>query len=191
MGGAFLALYTVQGTPILAGSGNCRRAIINAKFKSDPGFSTSSNSSTIRATQQVDENVALSAVCESSEPLFRRTPNTGKWPEHALRYLGAPGVAERRGFQVGGILLADRELSSAPLHITVVGRKSDPTARLLFLAALKQPATYKRIEWLDETEGPLRNSDVEYPRIDQAAAFFAQTEAVRRPSSRQKGSSAR
>jgi uncharacterized protein len=54
----------------------------------------------------------------------------------------------------------------------VVGRKSDPTARLLFLAALKQPATYKRIEWLDETEGPLRNSDVEYPRIDQAAAFL-------------------
>jgi hypothetical protein len=58
------------------------------------------------------------------------------------------------------------------LHITIVGSKNDPTARSLFLAALKQPATYKRVEWLDDAEGPLRNADVEYPRIDKAAAFL-------------------
>jgi uncharacterized protein YyaL (SSP411 family) len=92
--------------------------------------------------------------------------------EHAMRHLAAPGIAERRGFQVGGILLSDRELSSPPLHITVVGSKNDPVARSLFLAALRQPATYKRIEWLDETEGSLRNADVEYPRLDKAAAFL-------------------
>ena len=89
-----------------------------------------------------------------------------------MRYLAAPEIVERRGFQFGGVLLSERELSSAPLHITVVGGKNDPAARSLFLAALRQPSTYKRVEWLDETEGPLKNADVEYPRIDTAAAFL-------------------
>ena len=171
MGGAFLALYTVTAETAWLDRAIAAAQFINEKFKSDSGFSTSSNTGTIRATQQVDENVALARFAN----LLNHYSGNSEYramAEHALRYLGAAGVAERRGFQVGGILLADRELSSAPLHITVVGRKSDPTARLLFIAALKQPATYKRIEWLDETEGPLRNSDVEYPRIDQAAAFL-------------------
>jgi uncharacterized protein YyaL (SSP411 family) len=171
MGGALLALYTVTADTVWLDRAIAAAQFINEKFKSDPGFSTSSNSGTIRATQQVDENVALARFANLLNH-YSGNPEYRAMAEHALRYLGAPGVAVRRGFQVGGILLADSELSSAPLHITVVGRKSDPTARLLFLAALKQPATYKRIEWLDETEGPLRNSDVEYPRIDQAAAFL-------------------
>jgi hypothetical protein len=79
------------------------------------------------------------------------------------------------------MLLADRELSMAPLHITVVGSKGDPTARALFLAALRQPATYKRVEWFDEAEGPLPNADVEYPRIGKAAAFLCSEKACSAP----------
>ena len=92
--------------------------------------------------------------------------------EHAIQYLVSQGAAKRRGYQVAGLLLADHELSVAPLHITVVGSKADPAARALFLAALKQPTTYKRVEWFDEAEGPLPYADVEYPQIGRAAAFL-------------------
>ena len=171
MGSAFLALYTVTGNPSWLDRATSAAQFINANFKSDTGFSTSSSSSTMRPTRQLDENIALVRFGNllnhySGDTTFR------EMAEHAMRHLAAPGIAERRGFQVGGILLADRELSAPPLHITVVGSKNDPAARSLFLAALKQPATYKRVEWLDEAEGPLRNADVEYPRIDQAAAFL-------------------
>ena len=155
MGSAFLALYTVTGNPSWLDRATSAAQFINANFKSDSGFSTSSSSSAMRPTRQLDENIALVRFGNllnhySGDTTFR------EMAEHAMRHLAAPGIAERRGFQVGGILLADRELSAPPLHITVVGSKNDPAARSLFLAALKQPATYKRVEWLDETEGPLK-----------------------------------
>jgi uncharacterized protein YyaL (SSP411 family) len=171
MGGAFLALYTVTADPSWLDRAISAAQFINANFKSDSGFSTTAGLGTLRPTRQFDENVALVRFANllnqySGDSTYR------EMAEHAMRHLAAPGIAERRGFQVGGVLLADRELSSQPLHITIVGSKNDPTARSLFLAALKQPATYKRVEWLDDAEGPLRNADVEYPRIDKAAAFL-------------------
>ena len=51
-----------------------------------------------------------------------------------MRFLSAPGVTDRRGFLVAGILLADHEIGAAPLHLAIVGRKSDPAARALFAA---------------------------------------------------------
>ena len=89
-----------------------------------------------------------------------------------MRFLSASGVADRRGFLVAGILLADREIGAAPLHFAIVGRKSDPTARALFAAALKQPVAYKRVEWWDKDGGTLPNPDVQYPELEQAAAFL-------------------
>jgi uncharacterized protein YyaL (SSP411 family) len=171
MGNAFLALYSVTADRSWLDRATSAAEFINAQFKSDSGFFTSASSSTLRPTRQLDENVALARFANllnhySGDASFR------EMAEHAMQYLGAPTVAERRGFQVGGILLADRELSQPPLHITVVGSKGDPAASALFLAALKQPATYKRVEWLDESEGPLPNADVEYPRIAKPAAFL-------------------
>jgi uncharacterized protein len=144
MGGAFLALYTVTADADWLHRAAAAAQFINANFKSESGFSTSSNSATLRPTQQVDENVALARFANllnyySGDATYR------EMAEHAMRYLAAPGVAERRGFQVGGLLLADRELSSPPLHITVVGAKDDPAAGSLFLTALRQPASYKRM----------------------------------------------
>src|SRR6516162_1646648 len=78
----------------------------------------------------------------------------------------------RSGFFVAGILLADGEIGAAPLHLAIVGRKIDPAARALFAAALKQPVAYKRVEWWDKDEGALPNPDVQYPQLEQAAAFL-------------------
>ena len=88
-----------------------------------------------------------------------------------MAFLAAPGVAKKRGSLVGGILLADRELSVPPMHVTIVGSKKDPKARVLFAAACAQPGPYKRVEWSDPGEEKLPNPDVEFPPLEQAAAF--------------------
>jgi uncharacterized protein YyaL (SSP411 family) len=72
---------------------------------------------------------------------------------------------------VPGALLADRELSREPAHVTVVGAKDDPAARALYAAARTYPTRYLRIEWLDRREGPLPNPDVDYPDMPEPAAY--------------------
>jgi len=67
--------------------------------------------------------------------------------------------------------LADRELAHAPIHIAIVGSKQDSAAKALHDAALRYPADYLQVDWLDRTEGPLPNPEIEYPQLKKAAAF--------------------
>ena len=69
------------------------------------------------------------------------------------------------------VLLADHELSGDPIHITVVGGKSDPAALALHSAALAFPAHYLQVDWWDRREGPLPDPEVRYPQLARAAAF--------------------
>jgi uncharacterized protein YyaL (SSP411 family) len=89
----------------------------------------------------------------------------------ALRFLSLPEVVSQRHVFVAGILLADSENHSSPLHVTVVGGKADSDAQKLFAQALMLPAIYQRVEWYDKAEGPLANSDTELPELPRAAAF--------------------
>ena len=70
-----------------------------------------------------------------------------------------------------GVLILNDELSSEPLHITIVGSKRALEARKLFKSALTSPLYYSRIEWFDSNEGRLLNHDVEYPNLEKPAAF--------------------
>jgi uncharacterized protein YyaL (SSP411 family) len=90
--------------------------------------------------------------------------------KEAMRYLSAKPFVDR--LPASSALLADLEIGSEPLHLTVVGHKDDPTAQNLFQAALRYPSSYKRIEWWDVREGRLPNPDVQYPELKQAAAFI-------------------
>jgi len=119
----------------------------------------------------VDENIAIARFAAL---LFSYTgkPEHRAMGERAMKFLAAPEICTTRNWWVGGILLADRELNAEPLHITVVGAKSDPQAAALYHTALTSPRGYKRIEWFDSKEGPLRRMDVEYPELGAAAAFL-------------------
>lgn len=88
----------------------------------------------------------------------------------ALRFLGRADTA-LESISEPGILLAAEELEQEPLHITAVGSKKDSAARKLFVAALKFPHPYKRIDWLDREEGPAANPDLQYPQLKRAAAY--------------------
>ena len=101
--------------------------------------------------------------------------------ERAMRFVATPGATEHRGYLVAGVLLADHEMNSSPLHVTVVGRKDDPKAQVLFGAVIRQPTTYKRIEWFDEREGALPNPDVGYPTLREPRPFFAPTKLAPPP----------
>jgi uncharacterized protein YyaL (SSP411 family) len=90
--------------------------------------------------------------------------------EHGARYLASPDILDQPR-PLPGILLVDRELSEEPTHITIVGGKDEPQAASLHEAGLAFPALYKRIDWWDKREGPLPNPDVQYPELDQPAAF--------------------
>ena len=87
-----------------------------------------------------------------------------------MQYLASPDISNTRRFLIG-VLLTDTDLASDPVHITVVGSKQDAKSQQLHQAALSYPASYKRVDWWDRSEGALPNPDVEYPQLKTPAAF--------------------
>jgi uncharacterized protein len=89
----------------------------------------------------------------------------------ALRQLQA-APPDPAGPPQPAVLLAADELSRPPLHITVVGRATDPAARALYAAARRTQGRYKRTDLWDRAAGPLRNTAVQFPSVKVAAAFI-------------------
>jgi uncharacterized protein len=169
---AYLALYRVTADRKWLKDATASMGYVDRTFRSAHGAGfVSAVAPTDRAYQphpQRDENVA---VARAANMLFHYTgdANYKKMSDAAMRYLAAPPIATR--LPVASVLLADYEVSRPPLHLTVVGRKDDPAAKALFAAALKYPASYKRVEWWDTREGKLPNPDVQYPAVQRPAAY--------------------
>ncbi len=89
---------------------------------------------------------------------------------HAARFALSENHLERPSVHSGALLI-DAELAREPTHITIVGHKDDPKSAALHAAALAYPAHYRRIDWWDKREGALSNPDVQYPELDEPAAF--------------------
>jgi uncharacterized protein len=120
---------------------------------------------------EIDENIAAARFARLLFAYTGREKNE-KLAERAMRYLAAPQIAESRRWLVGGILLANRELSTEPLHVTILAPKDNPIARQMFQTALQTPVSYFRLEWYDRSEGPLPQMDVEFPILPHPAAFI-------------------
>jgi uncharacterized protein YyaL (SSP411 family) len=178
MARAFLAMYTASADRVWL-----TRATESAKFiashfsnidstsKRPYGFSTTASSEAQALSNIVerDENISLGRFANllyqySGDAQFKAMA------EQAMKYAVTDGVAESG--EVSALLLADDELNSEPLHLTVVGKKSDSMARALFNAALAYPETYKRAEFWDKSEGNLPRGDVTYPEIAKPALFI-------------------
>ncbi|MBU0538085.1 MAG: hypothetical protein KKF24_11095, partial [Gammaproteobacteria bacterium] len=100
--------------------------------------------------------------------------------DKAMAYISSSAVIATR-FTEAGILLADAELNRDPLHLVVVGSKSDANAKALFSAALTSYQSYRRIEWWDRSEGELIHHDVEYPTLSKSAAFVCNDQRCSTP----------
>jgi uncharacterized protein YyaL (SSP411 family) len=173
MGRAFLALYAATGERIWLRRAEESAAFIEKTFRTNPGYITAPH-----ATWQRDENCDVARFANLLEH-YDGDRKHAAMAKNAMRYLTAPQVATPG--PVGNVLLADFELRQPPLHVTVVGPKSDASARALFSAAAGLPQTYKQVEWLDRAEGPLPGSKVEYPSMTKAAAFVCSSNRCSRP----------
>jgi hypothetical protein len=182
MARAYLALYRVTADRKWLTRASATTAFIDKTFRASSNSNTGSSKgapgfvSTVAPTDkaykphpQRDENVAVARVANQ---LFYYTGDA-KYEaisKTAMRYLAAEPIATR--LPVASVLLTEYELTRPPLHLTVVGAKSDPAAQSLFAAALKYPSFYKRVEWWDTKEGKLPNPDVQYPSVARAAAYI-------------------
>jgi uncharacterized protein len=170
---AFIALYAATADREWLSHAESAMNFIDRNFKGNqPAGFVTSKVSTDRAYiphPQRDENVA---VARAANLLFHYTADDRykQMSQRAMRYLAANPVVYRP--PAASVLLADLELSSEPLHLTIVGSKNDPAARALFQEALRYPSSYKRLEWWDLREGKLPNPDVQYPQSKAAAAFI-------------------
>jgi hypothetical protein len=184
MGRAFLALYSVTADRIWISRADAAADFIEKTFPPSPlGLPTSAQTGDPLAIRpQIDENIAA-ARFERLLFFYTGKANHEKTAESIMHYLAAPEIATSRHWLVGGVLLADRELSTDPLHITIVGPKSDPTAAHLFATAMRVPFTYLRLEWYDPAEGRLPNADVDYPQLPHPAAFLCTGNACSSPMS--------
>jgi uncharacterized protein len=171
MGRAFLTLYMVTANRDWLRHAEEAANYVDQQFRGELGYLTSPAIGALKPNPQIDENTDLARFANFLEK-YSGMEIYGTMAKHAMQFLSIPFVAGERGFLVGGILLANRELTTPPLHVTVVGSKTDTVASSLFQAALKLPAFYKRVEWWDNQEGALPNGDVEYPVLDGAAAFI-------------------
>jgi len=172
MGRAQLALYAVTGDTtqlrdarVIAGELSRFGSSLGVGLL--PGLGESH--SRLRQSPNVDENID---VARFANLLYRYTAENREraLAERALRYLDTERIALRFG-TVPGILLANAEYRSEPIHVTIVGSKRDPSAQALFHDALALPAVYRRIEWWDPTGPPLPNADVKFPVLGRATAF--------------------
>ena len=173
MARAFLALYTVTAERPWLARAQDAAAFIDAKFRAPLGFATASAApaAPLPPKAQVDENIMLVRFAN----LLHHHTGDARWRamgEHAMRFLAAPAIVDGQGFGTGGLLLADREFTTEPAHLTIVGGKGDEAARALFVAGLRGSSMTARIEWFDEREGPLPNSDVPLPKLTTPAAFL-------------------
>ena len=185
MGRAMLSLYQATGNRQWLAKSEKAANFIAAHFKNDKdkaGYLTADpgNTHLKKPDPLLDENIAL---CRYANLLFQYT---GKqeyrgMAENCMRYLATPEIAHARRVLVGGVLLCDREMANVPVHITIVGSKTDPAAKTLFQGANRYPLGYKRVEWYDPKEGKMPNPDTEYPEMPKAAAFACANSRCSRP----------
>jgi uncharacterized protein len=175
MGQAGLDLYAATGDRAWLKVAREAGEFIAAKFKDEAGgflttlTSEGTTGAFLKPVKPLDEQVAVTRFLNKLNRYFG-TQDTRALAEHGMRYLASPAILEQPMW-LAGVLVADREVTAEPTHITIVGRKGDTSAQSLHSAGRAYPALYKRLDWWDTREGPLPNPDVQYPEIEQAAAF--------------------
>jgi len=181
MGQAFLALYNVTGDGSYLNSAVAAAQYITAHFTPaslGTGFPTSvaRPNAAYRPRPDRDENVSLVRFT-SMLALATGDARYHATAVEAMRYLAARSVATRP--MAAPILLANQDITEAPLHVTVLGSPSDPGSGALHTAALRSIASHELIE-LRDPAGPTPTS-ITYPKLNRAALFLCSAQACSSP----------
>lgn len=175
MGPAMLKLYMATGdTEWLERAGDLAK-FIETNFRHKRAGYITTKTPLVQAAAFEDPHVSVEENIEVARfaNLLAHTYGDVRFRDmatHAMRFLASDAVTERRRFMLGTVLVAE-DLNREPAHVTIVGAKSDPAAQALHKAALDLPLDYLRVDFWDPSEGAMFNPDIEYPELDQAAAF--------------------
>ncbi|MEO6875476.1 MAG: DUF255 domain-containing protein [Opitutaceae bacterium] len=184
MGRAFLALHQLTQDHEWLDHATAAGEFIAKHFSRGTEAGFASSDTTVKAfpapRPQFDENVSLirwsvALARTTGRAEFRTLANT------ALRWVLTPAIVAERGYSVAGLLLAEDEARTDPVHVAIVGHKDDPTAQAMFAAALRLPDANKLIEWWDRREGPAPRGEAIYPELDHTAAFLCANGACSSP----------
>ena len=182
MAQAHLALYQLS-----ADRGQLQAAVATADFvgqhfaKPGQGFVTAlDDGGPIKPVPVLAENFEATRLFNLLAH-FSGQARHRQWARDGLGFLLSEPVRSTP-FEAAGVLLVDRELASDPLHLVVVGAKSDTSARQLYEQALKNMDGYTRIEWWDRSQGPLANNDVAFPEFGRAAGYVCTAQRCSAPS---------
>jgi uncharacterized protein len=174
MAQAFVALYRSTADRIWLKHASATLDFIDKRLRHELGFVSAPAPAQARGVfrepvRAPEQNAALARIANL---LHRYTANARhrEMAEHAMGFLTAY-ISGEPDFLRAEILLADRELAQAPIHIAIVGSKQDVAAQALHAAALRYPSEYLQVDWLDRAEGDLPNAEIQYPKLARAAAF--------------------
>jgi uncharacterized protein YyaL (SSP411 family) len=173
MGQAFLSLYISTGDKSWLQEAVNTANFIDNQFRKEnvPGYWTMEVQKTDTPPfLDRDENLQLARWSHLlAQVSGRKEPQ--QMAENALKAIAQnPSLAESSFPALP--LLANEELEQAPLHVTIIGAKSDPLSLKLFKTAIAYPTYFKRVDWWDKSEGPMVNPDVVYPSRKTAAAYI-------------------
>ena len=183
MGEAFLALYNATGDRKYVNAARAAAQFIGANFAPvapGNGFvsSRTATDAAYRPHPDRDENIAL--VRFATMLAFA----TGDERFHAqaaeaMRYLAAEAVALRP--MSAGVLLANQDMTEAPIHVTVLGPRANAATTALHTAALRSIASHELIEMRDPADPAPLLTNVTYPQLDRAALFLCTARACSSP----------
>ena len=183
MGQGFLALYNVTGDRNDLKAAEAAGDFIAAHFapaSSGTGFLTASKptDAAYAAHPDRDENIELARFASmlaaaSGDERFRREA------AEAMRYLAADSIALRP--LSAGILLANEEVSDAPIHVTIVGSEHSAEVAALHTAALRSIKSHELIEIRDPSGPSPLPTSVVYPQLSRAALFLCTARACSSP----------
>ena len=184
MGRAFLALHQLTQDPAWLAPAEAAANFVETHFKRNEAAGYAASDTTQAAfpapRPQFDENVNLVRFTRALAQVSGRA-NYRAMARHSLRWLLAPGVADSRGFSVAGLLLAEEEARTEPIHVMILGGKDDPAAAAMFAAALRVPEQHKLVEWWDRRAGPAPRAEDIFPEMTGAAAFLCANGACSTP----------
>jgi uncharacterized protein YyaL (SSP411 family) len=182
---AFLSLYRSTGNREWLKAAVATLDFVDTKLR-DPGagyIASPSISNTRGVFRQPVRDVAQNAAIVRTASMLHHYSAAERHlriAQHAMKYLSGFAAAASDQFRPD-ILLADHELSVAPIHITVVGGKDDPAAQSLHAAALQYPTDYLQVDWWDRREGKLPDPTITYPDLKRPAAFACTANACSTP----------
>jgi uncharacterized protein YyaL (SSP411 family) len=185
MGAGFVALYRSTGERGWLRHGTAVLDFVDAHLRdSRAGFMAAPRSAGARGVfrEPVREPSQNAELVRIANLLGRYTGDVKyrRIAAHGMKYLASYAAASPPALRAEW-LLADSELSSAPIHITVVGPKDDAAAKALHAAALRYPADYLQVDWWDPKEGRLPNREIQYPQLERPAAFACSASACSAP----------